>query len=209
MEKEQQIIKNIIFDLGGVLLNIDYKKTIEAFRELGMDDPELAFSKEVQADFFQKFEKGLISETVFVSEINKEFKDATPQEIIEVWCALLGDFPMQRFEYLKRLSKNYRLFLLSNTNIIHLKAFEKIIDKAVGWSKFRSLFEGIGYSHELNMRKPDADIFMKMIDKYNMNPEETCFIDDTDVHVATANSVGITAFHLTNGKDIWDVLNGF
>lgn len=209
MEKEREKIENIIFDLGGVLLNIDYNKTIQAFRALGMADPEKAFSKEVQAEFFQGFEKGLISETVFVSEINKEFKEASPQQIIDAWCALLGDFPIQRFEYLKKLSKNYRLFLLSNTNIIHLKAFEKIIDKVVGWKNFTSLFEGIGYSHELKMRKPNADIFMKMIDKYELNPAQTCFIDDTDVHVAAANSVGITAFHLTNGKEIWDVLEGF
>ncbi len=209
MEKAQEKIKNIIFDLGGVLLNIDYDKTVEAFSALGMADPEQAFSKEVQAGFFQEFEKGFISETVFVSEINKEFKDASPQEIIDAWCALLGDFPNQRFEYLKKLSKSYRLFLLSNTNIIHLKAFEKIIDKAIGWNNFLLLFEGIGYSHELNMRKPNADIFMKMMDKYNLQPAETCFIDDTDVHVATANSLGITAFHLTNGKEIWDILEGF
>ncbi|NEN24788.1 HAD family phosphatase [Cryomorpha ignava] len=209
MEKAQEKIKNIIFDLGGVLLNIDYDKTVEAFRALGMADPEQAFSKEVQAGFFQEFEKGFISETVFVSEINKEFKDASPQEIMDAWCALLGDFPNQRFEYLKKLSKSYRLFLLSNTNIIHLKAFEKIIDKAIGWNNFLLLFEGIGYSHELNMRKPNADIFMKMMDKYNLQPAETCFIDDTDVHVATANSLGITAFHLTNGKEIWDILEGF
>lgn len=209
MEKEPEKIENIIFDLGGVLLNIEYNKTIEAFRTLGMANPEQAFSKEVQADFFQGFEKGLISETVFISEINKEFKNATPLEIIDAWCALLGDFPNQRFEYLQKLSKKYRLFLLSNTNIIHLKAFEKIIDNAVGWNNFTSLFEGIGYSHELNMRKPDTDIFMKMIDKYELNPARTCFIDDTDVHVATANSLGITAFHLKDGKEIWDVLEGF
>lgn len=209
MEKEQQTIKNIIFDLGGVLLNIDYEKTVEAFRKLGMTSPEQAFSKEVQADFFQKFEKGLISDTVFISEINKEFKMARPQEIIDAWCALLGDFPAERFNYLKKLSGNYRLFLLSNTNIIHLKAFKKIIDKSVGWENFTALFDGIGYSHELNMRKPDADIFMKMMKTYNLKPQETCFIDDTDMHVATANSLGIKAYHLTGANEIWDILEGF
>lgn len=209
MKKEREKIENIIFDLGGVLLNIDYVKTVDAFKSLGMSDPEQAFTKEVQSDFFQQFEKGLISETVFISEINKEFKDATPQQIVDAWCALLGDFPIERFEFLKTLSKKYRLFLLSNTNIIHLKAFQKIIDESVGWINFTSLFEGIGYSHELNMRKPDTEIFLKMMNKYSLNPNKTCFIDDTDVHVATANSLGITAFHLTDDKEIWDVLDGY
>lgn len=209
MEKESKTIKNIIFDLGGVLLNIDYLKTVEAFGKLGMTSPEQAFSKEIQADLFQRFEKGLISENVFVSEINKVLSSASPQDIINAWCALLGDFPIERYTYLHELSKKYRLFLLSNTNITHLKAFEKIIDEAVGWNNFTSLFEGIGYSHELKMRKPDGEIFMKMMEKYNLNPAETCFIDDTDVHVATANSLGIKAYHLSEGKEIWDVLKGF
>lgn len=206
MEKDQQKIKNIIFDLGGVLLNIDYLKTVDAFAKLGMENPEQAFSKEVQADFFQKFEKGLISENVFVSEIQKQFKNTTAQAVIDAWNALLGDFPVKRFEYLQSLKPKYRLFLLSNTNIIHLKAFKKIIDSNVGWDKFQALFEGIGYSHEMKMRKPDAEIFLKIMDTYSLQPDETCFIDDTEMHVESARTTGIEAFHLKEDKEIWDVL---
>src|SRR5690554_5280868 len=206
MEKDQQKIKNIIFDLGGVLLNIDYLKTVEAFANLGMQNPEQAFSKEVQAEFFQSFEKGLISENVFVTEIQKQFENVSRQKVIDAWNALLGDFPVKRFEYLQSLKPRYRLFLLSNTNIIHLNAFREIIDSSVGWTAFTDLFDGIGYSHELKMRKPDAEIFYKLMDIYNLTPEETCFIDDTEMHVIAARATGIEAIHLKDDNEIWKAL---
>jgi len=206
MEKDQQKIKNIIFDLGGVLLNIDYLKTVDAFAKLGMENPEQAFSKEIQAEYFQKFEKGLISESVFVSEIQKQFENVSSREVVNAWNALLGDFPVKRFEYLQSLKPKYRLFLLSNTNIIHLNAFRKIIDSSVGWSEFSALFDGIGYSHEMKMRKPDAEIFNEIMNMYDLKPGETCFIDDTEMHVKSARTTGIVAFHLKDTEEIWDVL---
>ena len=209
MEKKQDKIKNIIFDLGGVLLNIDYQKTVNAFKALGMPNPEQAFTKEIQAEFFQQFEKGLISEEVFIAEIKKQLKNVSSHDIVEAWCALLEDFPRERFEFLNSLSGKYRIFLLSNTNIIHLKAFQEIIESAVGWDAFISIFEGMGYSHELNMRKPNADIFKKMMIMYNLDPSETCFIDDTTEHVATAKSLGINAMHLPDKTDIRDLLKDF
>ena len=206
MEKDQQKIKNIIFDLGGVLLNIDYHKTVDAFAKLGMENPIEAFSKEVQAEFFQTFEKGLITENVFVSEIQKQFKDVTRQSVIDAWNALLGDFPVKRYEYLQSLKSKYRLFLLSNTNIIHLKAFKDIIESSVGWNEFEALFEGTCYSHEMKMRKPDTEIFHKIMEMYNLQPHETYFIDDTQMHVEAARTTGIKAFHLRDHKEIWDTL---
>lgn len=209
MEKKNQRSTSIIFDLGGVLLNIDYNKTVEAFRKLGMPNPEQAFTKEIQAELFQKLEKGIISEKLFIEELKKHFDGSTEQEIVDAWCALLLDFPIKRYEFLKKLSANYRLFVLSNTNIIHLKAFQKIIDKTVGWSEFTSLFEGIGYSHELNSRKPDAEIFEKILNKYSLDREKTTFIDDTLEHVESARRVGLEAIHLKDGNEIWDVLSDF
>ncbi len=209
MEKKNQRITNIIFDLGGVLLNIDYHKTVEAFRSLGMVNPEKAFTKEIQAELFQKLEKGLISENEFIQELKKLFPNASEQEIVDAWCALLLDFPVKRYEFLKKLSGEYRLFILSNTNIIHLIAFQKIIESSVGWEEFTSLFEGIGLSHELNSRKPDAVIFEKILKMYDLNPTKTIFIDDTPEHVEAARKLGIEAIHLKNGNEIWDILSDF
>lgn len=207
MKKQPQRIQNIIFDFGGVLLDIDYEQTVSAFKRLGMKNPNEAFSKEVQAEFFREFEKGKITENVFITEIQKQLKDSSREDVIRAWNALLGNLPEDRFLYLQRLKLKYRLFLLSNTNIIHEKEFMKIIDAGVGWDAFSQLFEGIGYSHKMHMRKPDLEIFYTMLEKYELKPHETCFIDDTKMHVEAARKTGITAFHLEDGKEIWDVLS--
>lgn len=201
------MIKNIIFDFGGVLLNIDYLKTITAFEALGMHEPAQAFSKEVQAQFFQEFEKGMITEKVFISEIQKHLKNVSSDDVTRAWNALLEDFPVERFYYLSRLKEKYKLFLLSNTNIIHEKEFVKTIDAAVGWENFKNLFEAIGYSHEMRMRKPDAEIFYAILEQHNLKPQETVFIDDTLMHVEAARKTGIHGIHLPSGKEIWDVLS--
>ncbi len=198
--------KNIIFDLGGVLLNIDYLKTVQAFGKLGLINPEQAFSKEVQAELFRDLECGGITNSDFLATLKGHIPEANTSQIKEAWNALLLDFPVARFEFLKKLTADYHLFLLSNTNAIHLEKFRIIIDESVGWNSFNRLFKGIGYSHELNARKPDADIFHKMIAKYHLKPTETLFIDDTEMHVLTARSLGIEAIHLKNDEEITEVL---
>ena len=198
--------KNIIFDLGGVLLNIDYSKTVQAFGKLGLINPEQAFNKEVQAELFRDFECGRISNSDFLAILNRHIPKANTAQIVDAWNALLLDFPASRFDFLKSLAKDYRLFLLSNTNSIHLEKFRTIIEESVGWNNFIELFQGVGYSHELKARKPDADIFQKMLSRYHLNPAETLFIDDTEMHVLTARSLGIEAIHLKNNQEISQVL---
>lgn len=198
--------KNIIFDLGGVLLNIDYLKTVQAFGELGLIHPEQAFSKDVQAELFRDLECGRISNADFLTMLNKHIPRADTSQIKNAWNALLLDFPAARFEFLKHLAKKYSLYLLSNTNAIHLEKFRSIMDETVGWDNFNQLFQGIGYSHELHARKPDVDIFNKMLKKYHLNPAETLFIDDTEMHVLSARSLGIESIHLKNNQEISEVL---
>lgn len=209
MKNNPHGIKNIIFDLGGVLLNIDYTLTIKAFGNLGIKHPEKAFSKSVQAEIFQKLECGHISNTDFIERIRDEIPEVEPFKIIEAWNAMLLDFPRNRYELLKDLSKKYRLFVLSNTNAIHLEAFRKIIDQSVGWENFEKIFEGIGYSHELHERKPNREIFEKLLSQYNLTADETLFIDDTEMHVKTANSIGIKAIHLKEDREITDILKEY
>lgn len=199
-------IKNIIFDLGGVLLNIDYSKTIEGFAVLGLADPERAFSEEIQSSLFQKLECGMISNRDFLNQLRTRIPKASLSEIENAWNAMLLDFPAHRFQRLKRLSAHYRLFVLSNTNRIHLKAFKIIIDKSVGWQNFQALFDGICYSHVLKVRKPNAAIFRKVISLYSLHPADTLFIDDTEAHVIAAASLGIRAIHLKDSVDISEVL---
>jgi len=205
MQSSKESIKNIIFDLGGVLLNIDYKRTVDAFGKLGLLNPDKAFTKEYQSDIFQKLEKGTTSELDFLHEISALMPGISNDQIIKAWCAILGDFPPSRYDMLKKLHKKYRLFILSNTNIIHQKAFEKTIDSDFGWKNFSGMFEAICYSHDLGCRKPDKEIFSMVLEKYNLIPQETLFIDDTEAHTLGAKETNIIVHHLKTHEEITEV----
>ena len=123
-------IKNIIFDLGGVLLNIDYALTIKAFESHGVSNFEEVYSQAKQTDLFDKFETGKITENEFIEGIKSLIrKDIQKNQILEAWNAMLLDFPKERLSLLQEASKHYRIFLLSNTNETHITAFEKIIEE--------------------------------------------------------------------------------
>jgi putative hydrolase of the HAD superfamily len=198
------MIKNIIFDLGGVLLNIEYKRTVEAFRALGLKNPEAQFTKEVQSELFQKYERGHISDKQFLEALAVYMPKARQDEIEAAWCALLGDFPLRRLQVLERLSEKYRLLILSNTNHIHQLKFEKIIEDTCGWERFASHFDFIGYSHQMHERKPDEAIFSKILNMNELEAGDSFFIDDTEEHVLSARRSGMAAHHLKTNEKIED-----
>jgi len=198
--------KNIIFDLGGVLLDIDYNKTVEAFRSLGVAEPEKAFSKAHQALVFRAFEKGELSPDYFLSQLQAAAPGRSSKELTKAWCALLGPMRQTKFRLLEILSASYRLFILSNTNEIHRSVFEAHIESVYGMDRFTSLFNKIHYSHHLGMRKPDMEIFEAVIQMHGIIPEETLFIDDTKIHVKAAEQSGLKALHLSEGQDLKTLL---
>lgn len=203
------MVKNIIFDLGVVLLNVDYSKTINAFGQLGLENPDQAFSKAKQDDFFRDYEKGNLSDTDFLKGLSQRMNHDSLVDIEQAWCAMLGDFPKQKFDLLKRLSSDYRLFILSNTNSLHRKHFERTIDRDYGWKEFSSLFEYIGYSHVLRKRKPEPEAFLTLLENHKPEIPNTLFIDDTLEHVEAARRVGLTAIHFNESKNLEDELEPF
>ncbi len=199
-------IKSIIFDLGGVLLKVDYQATINAFRNLGLAEPEMSFSKQIQSDVFQKFEKGLISTAHFLNYLKSETLCADESLIIEAWCALIGSFPQARFEMLARLSTNYELYILSNTNKIHQDRFEEHIHTRYGWTNFNSLFNKIYYSHEIGMRKPEKEIYEFVLKSNGMKPAETLFLDDNGINLIAAKDLGIKTVEVGGDDEVTDLL---
>jgi glucose-1-phosphatase len=189
-------IKNIIFDLGGVLLNLDFNATISTFENLGAKDFSNTYSKNKQSEIFNLMDKGLISESDFIKGLKDLGKlDCADEEMIKAWNAMLLDFPLDKYVYLKSMADDgYRLFLLSNTNSIHEKAFEARFLKEYG-HPLASLFEKAYYSHHIQLRKPDIEIFKFVLDDNTLNPNETLFIDDTEMHVNGAKQAGIHAIH--------------
>lgn len=202
-------VKNIIFDLGGVLINIDYKATENAFKQAGIKNFNELFSQAKQTRLFDNLEKGLIDEQTFkdglrlLSNVNLSDK-----AIDDAWNAMLLDFPQHRIELLKNARKNYRTYLLSNTNELHIPVFEQLIEKEYGISDFSSLFHKLYYSCRIGLRKPDKEIFELVISENNLNPNETLFIDDSIQHVQGALSVGINAIHLQH-MDVLDLFENY
>jgi len=196
------MIKNIIFDLGVVLLDVNYQNTIEAFSLLGLNKPEEAFSKQKQDEFFRRYERGQISETQFLNGLSARIGGADNEKLRDAWCAMLGELPKAKYDFIRKLQKDYRLFILSNTNQTHQEWFERKIDNQYGWKNFSDCFEFIGYSHKINERKPDKQAFQYVLQKFALNPGETLFIDDTPEHVQGARELALITVHYGDGDDL-------
>jgi len=197
-----QPIKNIIFDLGGVILNIDFKKTEEAFRLLGLEDFASHISQFHITDFFENYETGKIDDPDFIEGMSKLIdKPVEREKIINAWNALLLDFPPERIELLKKLKTKYRTFLLSNTNSIHHKEFQQRLFDKFG-VHLEDLFEKAYYSHAVKLRKPGAEIFELVLNENSLVASETLFIDDTASNFIEAQKLGIQVHHLVAGTSI-------
>jgi len=192
-------IRNIIFDLGGVILNIDPQLTIEAFRNLGWNDFYLQDNQLLSKALFYNLEKGNSSPDAFRASVRhmvKNFREV--QEIDAAWTAMILDIPADRVSYLEELKKSYRIFLLSNTNEIHRIKFHGSFEADFGYS-FYDLFEHNFYSHEMGMRKPDPQIYLDVLEEANLVPEETLFIDDMEENTEVAKSLGMKVLHIQPG----------
>lgn len=190
-------IKNIIFDLGGVIINIDYHLTIDAFKKIGFNNIDSLFSKSNQLGIFDLLEKGLLSPDEFRAEIRNSFENSlTDAQIDEAWNAMLLDFPVERLRLLDKIKNQYRTFLLSNTNQIHYEAYTKDLQMTYEVKDLSHFFEKVYLSHELKIRKPDREVFQIILDENNIKPEETLFIDDTEQHIEGAKKVGLITHHL-------------
>jgi len=205
MMKAGQEIKNIIFDLGGVILNIDYHLTMDAFRKLGMEE---FFSQQQQTEMVDLYEKGFISSDEFRNQIKSHLPaDTKTDQIDRAWNIMLLDLPIERIELLTQLKKKYRLFLLSNTNEIHIRAFSNYLWQTFGFDNLSHLFEKEYLSYQLGMRKPDKEIFEFVLDENGLKAEQTIFIDDSPQHIEGAKQTGIHTIWLEKGKTILDLWN--
>jgi len=189
-------IKNIIFDLGGVLVDIDPDRTAKAFARLSETNAVDIMELHKSQNFFVDYEKGLIDDVTFRNHIRQFLdKDIPDIHIDNAWTAMLVEFPPQKIELLEIARKNYRTFLLSNTNNIHRIKFEKcFIDTA--HSDFYDYFERVYYSFEMHMRKPDKEIFVKVLEENKLIPRETLMIDDHLPNVRMASNLGIQTRHV-------------
>lgn len=192
-------IRNIIFDLGGVILNIDPQLTVDAFHNLGWNDFYEGNNQSLNKELFYNLEKGNSSPEAFHDNVRKMInKQISDKEIDMAWTAMILDIPADRVRYLEKLKKSYKLYLLSNTNEIHRLKFHRNFEADFGYP-FYDLFERNFYSHEMGMRKPNPHIYLEAIKEANLIPEETLFIDDMEENIEAAKSTGMKVLHIQPG----------
>ncbi|NML20135.1 HAD family phosphatase [Pseudoflavitalea sp. G-6-1-2] len=200
-----QPIKNIIFDLGGVLLNLDIPKTTAAFEHLGAPEFKNLFGLGRAESFLKAYEVGTINDDEFVSDLQKLTGGKSRESVVEAWNAMLLDFPKERFELLQQLKERYRIYLFSNTNAIHLTAFSKTFSDTFNGASLDDEFTKAWYSHLIRMRKPDVAAYEYILKDAQLNAGETVFIDDALVNIEGARKAGLHGIHLEPGKTILDI----
>ena len=194
-------IDTLIFDFGGVIINLDYSKPVDEFKKLGISDSKKLYSKEEQTSLFDSLECGQISDEKFLNEIRKKSNTNDLELIRKAWNSILLNIPEERVHLLKKLSLKYKIYLLSNTNSIHLNE----IISAYGekkWRNFISIFNEVYFSNQIGMRKPNEDVFFYLIKKNKLDVSKTLFIDDSPQHIKTAKKIGFKTYHLTDKEDI-------
>jgi glucose-1-phosphatase len=200
-------IKNIIFDLGGVIINLDTSLTQLEFNKLSQVPFESIYAPNQQIELFSLFDKGTISEYEFFKELKKQIRHQGPdEELLAAWNAMLLDIPEKRLDVLVKMKQNYNTYLLSNTCEPHIEAIQKYLYNEHGVKDLSDYFDGVYYSCRLGMRKPEKKIFEHLLQNNALNPEETVFIDDSIQHVKGAGECGINAYLLPQGMEVGDLL---
>lgn len=196
------MIKTIIFDFGGVFINLHNEATEKKLLQLGF--------KEITSEMFfhaKQYERGLITTTNFINFFKSALPKVAEIEIIEAWNCILKDFPLYRLEFLKTLAKEnkYRLVLLSNTNELHIDWVKKHIPI---YEDFKSCFDKFYLSHQIHLRKPTKEIFQFVLAENKLLAHECLFIDDTKKHIETASELGINTWHINpTTQDVVDLFN--
>lgn len=197
------MIKNIVFDFGDVFINLDKEATYKKLKKLGVKE----FTEEL-LDVSKQYEMGMLTTQEFLKTVKRLFPLISELEFKNAWNSMLLDFPIHRLYFLKSLakSKKYRIFLLSNTNDLHISWIQRTWGEKL-FSEFKNCFEKFYLSHEIHLRKPDKDIYEFVIKSNKLLPEETFFIDDTEENTIIATRLGIKSWNLNpKYEDVVDLL---
>jgi epoxide hydrolase-like predicted phosphatase len=204
-------IKNIIFDLGDVILNIDVPVASKSFATLSGKEQSEILSIFKENDLFRQFETGKLDESGFRNYIREllGFSDLSDEAIDTAWNSLLLDLPPERVELIQKLAEKYRLFLLSNTSSIHITQVNKILEASTGIEKLEDLFETVFLSYEMGLMKPDAQIYLNVLEQAGLEAEETLFLDDNLDNIKGASQLGIDTIHVQKPLTILEYLKDY
>ena len=191
-------IKNIIFDLGGVILDIDENIVYKELEKMGVNIAELAHSKDF-INIMSKFDTGIYTAPTFRRKMKALVGQdkMTDQRFDAIWNAMLLDIPRERIEAIEQVKKHYKIFLMSNTNEIHYDLYVRDLQLRFGYNEFDALFNKSYFSFDIHLEKPDPRFFELILDHEGLQPEETLFIDDTAANIKVAKSLGINTYHIS------------
>lgn len=201
-------IRNVIFDFGGVLFEIDYDLPAQAFEQLGFPGFRDLYTQAAQNPIFDLLETGKVSNEEFMAFLQAFVPNATREQVTHAWNVILRHIMPEEVAVVKHVKDaGFRTFLLSNTNAIHVEAFEQMIADRMDVNAFKAAFEVIYYSNALGLKKPHPETFLHVCALNNLKPEETLFIDDSLQHVQGAVEAGLQGYYLKPGERISQVIH--
>jgi putative hydrolase of the HAD superfamily len=205
-DKTLSMIRNILFDFGGVIIDIDPPSVIYELMKMGVTNGLELHQHLSGHDAYVRLEKNAISPDEFRNLI-RDFTGLplTDDMIDHAWNTIIKDIPQARVDLIKRLRKDYGVYLLSNTNAIHYDYYNLYVKKYFGYDRLEDLFDRAWYSYQMGLFKPDPEIFLRVLSEGNLVAEETLFIDDNAANVAAAEKVGLKGYHLKEGEDVVEI----
>jgi len=202
------MIKNILFDFGGVIIPIEPMAFAREMTAMGCSDIAALHERFLREEVYTRFEKGQMSPEDFRLMLRTGLDNhATDQQLDRAWNLILGEIPSHRVRFLEGLKSKYRTFLLSNTNKIHYDHYQEQFCKAYGYSSLDDLFEKAYYSFKIGLYKPDPAIFEYVLKDSGLIPEETLFIDDYSTNIEAAKKLGFNLIHLSDGSEVGEAVN--
>lgn len=203
------MIKNLILDMGGVILDVDYKKIFEEFKKFGCKNIQSFFTQQAQIPLVDDFEKGLISPAEFRKEVRKITNlSIEDKDLDSIWNSMILGVRKADVELLKTLRNKYdKIFLFSNTNEIHIESVKNLFFKVLGYDVFSTMFDKVYFSNEIHLRKPDVESFDFVVKDAEVEKKETLFIDDTSQNILGAEKSGLNAYLLDNNQTLTEIFN--
>lgn len=200
-------IKNLLFDLGGVIMDIEKANCVEAFRKLGLKNPESYFGEFSQQGVFMMLERGDISVDEFHAALRPYLPEGTTDEAMDhAFCQFLTGIPVKRLQDLRELRKHYKVYMLSNTNKIMWDSTIKDEFTKEGLQR-EDYFDGIVTSFTANALKPEEKIFRYVENELGINPEETLFFDDSQTNLDAAARLGFKTALVAPGTEFIDLIS--
>lgn len=200
------MIKNLLLDMGGVILDVSYQRVIETFKSYGIENFDKVYTQAKQVEIIDLFEEGKCSAEEFRDGVRKLVgKELSDEQIDKAWFSMILEIPRDVIQLLGVLKLKYRLFLFSNTNVLHIEYLKKEFGRQLGFDLFNCVFDKAFFSNEIHHRKPHPESFKYVLEQAGIEAEETLFIDDSKQHLEGASKVGLNTYWLTNGETLIDL----